>query len=150
MKGLKDALANIAGSLLTTAQVKELRHPLHDLLELINTTPADMIQLKFEQKEDGRKDFHISIPGRAEQAKQKAMQQALQNGSQPVAQSPGSVEQMMEQPSSNVSQMPSGQEEPMAAAAGKKIEIRVAMTEQDEADNIKAAFPGSFLKAMDL
>lgn len=152
MKGLKEALA----------QSKELRHPLHDMLDMINSTPADMIKMKIDQKEDGSKMFQIEIPSRAEQAKQRAMQQALQTGQQPIVTSPGSVDQMMGEPgaqkgSPNVSKMPmggagSGAEEkmPAAAAASQKIQIKMAMTPEDEEKLLKVEYPKSFLQSMGL
>ncbi len=157
--GLKQALA----------QTKELRHPLHDLLDLINTTPADMIKLKFEQGEDGSKKFNIEIPSRAEQAKQKAMQQAMQQGASPVAKTPGAVDDIapagtLGQPqgagagagASNVEQADFTPQD-KSVAAGNKVEVRIAMTKQDVENNhkkevqaLKKEFPNAFLKAMDL
>jgi hypothetical protein len=145
------------------AQTKELRHPLHDLLDLINTTPADMIKLKFEQGEDGSKKFNIEIPSRAEQAKQKAMQQAMQQGSSPVAKTPGAVEDIappgtlgQPQQGENVEQADFSPQE-KSVAAGNKVEVRIAMTKQDVVNNLKKdvqalkkEFPNGFLKAMDL
>lgn len=115
-------------------QVKEMRHPLHDIVDMINSTPMDMIHLKYEQNDDGSRDFHISIPSRAEQAKQKALQQAMQ-GEHNLARSPGSVDQIAEQ-------------EPQPVAAARKIEIKVAMTTADELNMLKAKYPVSFLKSM--
>jgi len=155
IKGMKEAYA----------QTKELRHPLHDLLDLINTTPADMIKLKFEQGEDGSKKFNIEIPSRAEQAKQKAMQQAMQQGAAPVAKTPGAVEDIApagtldnKQQGGNVQQVDfSPQQQDKNVAAGNKVEIRVAMTKEDtvkilkkEVQALKKDFPNGFLKAMDL
>lgn len=154
IKGMKEAYA----------QTKELRHPLHDLLDLINTTPADMIKLKFEQGEDGSKKFNIEIPSRAEQAKQKAMQQAMQQGAAPVAKTPGAVEDIApagtldnKQPSGNVQQVDFNPQQDKNVAAAKQVEIRVAMTKEDNANILKKEvqvlkkeFPNGFLKAMDL
>ena len=141
IKGIQDAMT----------KTSELRHPLHDLLDLINKTPADMIKMKFEQGEDGSKTFNIQIPSRAEQAKQKAMEQAMQQQSAPVAETPGAVEDI--QPSENVTKMPSPKvtemvPEEKAVAASKNVQIRVAMTKDVKA--LKTVYPSAFLKAMDL
>lgn len=115
---------------------KDIKHPIHEMIEMINSTPMDMIRLKYEQKDDGSKEFHFSIPSRAEQAKQKAMQQAVQRG-QPMVKSPGTVDEIVD--------VPESMNQP--AMASSKVEIKVAMTDKEF---LRDNYPGSFLKAMDL
>lgn len=159
-------------------QTNTLRHPLHDLVDLINKTPADMIKLKFEQGEDGSKKFQIDIPSRAEQAKQKALEQAMQmqgqgGQGQAGAQMKSEVNDMMSnKPAGTATQSPSGAgagagaampsagQDKMPAAAASNVQIRVAMVPEKPEDahklakkewsGLKTQYPTNFLKSMGL
>jgi hypothetical protein len=135
------------------------RHPIHTIQDILNNTPPDMIEHEYKQGSDGSIEIKIKIPGRAEQAKQRAMQQAEQamqqagvagNVPQQGSAQPGQSAQPQEaKPSANVSQMPQ-QGEDKAVAARSNVVVKVAMTTQDVGNNLKSRYPESFLKKMGL
>ena len=126
------------------AQTTDLKHPILDVLDMIKSTPVDMIEFDLKQKEDGSKDFHVHIPGRAEQAKRKAMQDALQKGQTQAT--PPAMEEPAVEPTPDIEEMPTEPEVPQMAKSN--VEIKVAMKPVDPKQELKTKYPDSFLKAM--
>jgi hypothetical protein len=116
-----------------------LKHPVHKVLEMIDQTPGDMLAFKSEQNEDGSMTITFKIPSRAEQAKQRAMEQSLrQQQDQTGPQVRSTVDELAGVPSASN----------QGIAASKNVEVRVAMTPTGKA--LKAKYPNAFLKAMGL
>ncbi len=152
------------------------RHPIHTIQDILNNTPPDMIEHEYKQGSDGSIEIKIKIPGRAEQAKQRAMQQAEQamqqagvagaagagagaagagapagGGMQSAKPAGASPMQQEKKPSGNVSQMPQGGgDEGSVAAAKTNVVVKVAMTPKDVGNNLKSRYPETFLKKMGL
>ena len=136
------------------AQTTDLKHPILDVLEMIKSTPVDMIEFDLKQKEDGSKDFHVHIPGRAEQAKRKAMQDALKGraGAEAIPETMestgvGPTEEPMPEPTPEVEEMPA---EGIPQMAKSNVQIRVAMKPVNVKAELKTKYPDSFLKSMGL
>jgi hypothetical protein len=112
-----------------------LQHPIHKVLEMIDRTPSDMLEYDNKQSNDGSMTITFKIPSRAEQAKQKALEQSIRQQQQPQAK-PTVDELAAERDIAPAAQV----------AAGKNVEIRVAMAEK----TLKSKYPDGFLKAMGL
>ena len=125
---------------------RKVSHPIHKLLEIINTTPVDMLVHSYDQKADGSMEIKFKIPSRAEQAKQKAMEQAMQQQQQmgPAAQAVPEVNDMMDSSPATADQSSK------PSTAKSNVEIRVAMSKADASKALKGKFPEGFLKSMDL
>lgn len=161
MAGINE-LAKKALRKFAEGEPNQAAHPIHKVVEMINQTPIDMIEHDYKQGQDGSVTITFKIPSRAEQAKQKAMEQAMQQqATQPgqMLQAKPEVNDMMGNgapASSNVSKMPSGgsagmqPEQPAAAAAVSNIQIKVAMSPEKAAKELKTQYPTGFLKSMGL
>jgi len=134
------------------AQTTDLKHPILDVLEMIKSTPVDMIEFDLKQKEDGSKDFHVHIPGRAEQAKRKAMQDALKGraGAESPMEAAGvkPVVEPIPEETPEIEEMPA--EGGIPQMAKSNVQIKVAMKPVDVKAELKTKYPDSFLKAMGL
>lgn len=128
-----------------------LQHPVHKLLEIIQRTPIDLLQHEYKQAPDGSMKITFDIPSRAEQAKQKAMEEAMQQQQQGggVQLSPESDVGGAPAGAPNVSKMPARDPGMPAAAAASKVEVKVAMSKEDTS-KLKGKFPENFLKNMGL
>lgn len=130
------------------------RHPIHTIQDILNNTPPDMIEHEYKQSSDGSIEIKIKIPGRAEQAKQRAMQQAeqamQQAGVNPAGSMPGDALKAGK-PSAGPAQMQQPDQANKAAGTSTNVVVKVAMTPKDVGQTLKSnGYPEAFLKNMGL
>jgi hypothetical protein len=93
-------------------------------------------------KDTGEMTFNITFPGTGAMA-QKVLKQKQQQGA-PVVEEQPAPEAM---PSDNVTQMPTAE---MPKAASRKVEVKVAMTQEASRKLTMEKYPDKFLKSMGL
>jgi len=125
------------------------KHPIHVIQEILNHTPVDMIEHEYKQGSDGSIEIKIKIPGRAEQAKQRAMQQAEQVMSGANAGN-STLDQIVETPQASPAGSSNNSPGGDSMASKANVTVKVAMTPQDIGMGLKSKFPEKFLKEMGL
>lgn len=123
------------------------QHPVEKALEYIRSTPLDMLPHSTKTNADGSATVTIEVPSLADQQKKKAEEEAMRIQQQ-MQQRPGAGNAAPMPAQKPTAPMRDQGAEGMGAAAGNKIEIKVAMDEG--ARTLKGKFPDSFLKAMGL
>lgn len=144
---------------MAAAEDKGNKHPIMLLIDYIQSKGGlnNLNRLPHTStiQDDGSFKISFDVPSEADQQKaqmeQRAIELAAEQQRQQGTGAPSSALQMPSQKSKNVTPMnPPGQDQGMAAAANSKIEVKVAMGDDEGAKFLKNKFPDSFLKAMGL